>query len=66
MSKYRLTTLFVVISVITLGSAALALNHLAIRTAEKNLVELSTEQSMRDASIIAGLVNQLLDEQGTI
>jgi signal transduction histidine kinase len=66
MSKYRLTTLFVVISVITLGSAALALNHLAIRTAEKNLVELSTEQSMRDASIIAGLVNQLLDEQGTL
>ena len=66
MSKYRLTTLFVVISVITLGSAALALNHLAIRTAEKNLVELSTDQSMRDASIIAGLVNQLLDEQGTL
>jgi signal transduction histidine kinase len=66
MSKYRLTTLFVVISVITLGSAALALNHLSIRTAEKNLVELSTEQSMRDASIIAGLVNQLLDEQGAL
>ena len=66
MSKYRLTTLFVVISVITLGSAALALNHLAIRTAEKNLVELSTDQSMRDASIIAGIVNQLLDEQGTL
>ncbi|MBN4064625.1 HAMP domain-containing histidine kinase [Dehalococcoides mccartyi] len=65
MSKYRLTTLFVVISVITLGSAAFALNHLAIRTAEKNLVELSTEQSMRDASIIAGLVNQLLADHGT-
>ena len=27
---------------------------------------LSTDQSMRDASIIAGLVNQLLDEQGTL
>ena len=65
MNKYRLTTLFVVISVITLGSAAVALNHLAIRTAEKNLVELSTEQSMRDASIIAGLVNQLLEDHGT-
>lgn len=65
MSKYRLTTLFVVISVITLGSAAFALNHLAVRTAEKNLVELSTEQSMRDASIIAGLVNQLLEDHGT-
>lgn len=65
MSKYRLTTLFVVISVITLGSAAFALNQLAVSTAEKNLVELSTEQSMRDASIIAGLVNQLLDDHGT-
>ncbi|MBT3996558.1 MAG: HAMP domain-containing histidine kinase [Chloroflexi bacterium] len=64
MSKYRLTTLFVVISVITLGSAAFALNVLAARTAERNLVELSTEQSMRDASIIAGLVNQLLVDQG--
>ncbi len=64
MSKYRLTTLFVVISVITLGSAALALNTLATRTAERNLVELSTEQSMRDASIIAGLVNQLLVDHG--
>lgn len=65
MSKYRLTTLFVVISVITLGSAAFALNILAARTAERNLVELSTEQSMRDASIIAGLVNQLLEDHGT-
>jgi signal transduction histidine kinase len=55
-----------VISVITLGSAAFALNHLAVRTAEKNLVELSTEQSMRDASIITGIVNQLLDDQGSI
>ena len=64
MSKYRLTTLFVVISVITLGTAAFALNALATRTAERNLVELSTEQSMRDASIIAGLVNQLLVDQG--
>ncbi|NQW19770.1 MAG: HAMP domain-containing histidine kinase [Chloroflexi bacterium] len=62
MSKYRLTTLFIVISVITLGSAAFALNNLAVNTAEKNLVELSTEQSMRDASIIAGLVNQLLED----
>jgi signal transduction histidine kinase len=66
MSKYRLTTLFVIISVITLGTAAFALNHLAIRTAEKNLVEFSTEQSMRDASIIAGLVNQLLEDQGNL
>ncbi len=65
MSKYRLTTLFVVISVLTLSSAAFALNHIAVRTAEKNLVELSTEQSMRDASIIAGLVNQLLEDNGT-
>ncbi|MEE8046751.1 MAG: HAMP domain-containing sensor histidine kinase [Dehalococcoidia bacterium] len=65
MSKYRLTTLFIVISVITLGSAAFALNHLAIRTAQNNLVELSTEQSMRDASIIAGIVNQLLLDEGT-
>ena len=65
MSKYRLTTLFVVISVLTLSSAAFALNHLAVRTAEKNLIELSTEQSMRDASIIAGLVNQLLEDHGT-
>jgi signal transduction histidine kinase len=65
MNKYRLTTLFVVISVITLGSAAFALNQLAVSTAEKNLVDLSTEQSMRDASIIAGLVNQLLDDHGT-
>jgi signal transduction histidine kinase len=65
MSKYRLTTLFVLISVITLGSAAFALNHLAVTTAENNLVELSTEQSMRDASIIAGIVNQLLEDQGT-
>jgi signal transduction histidine kinase len=65
MSKYRLTTLFVLISVVTLGAAALALNHLAVTTAEKNLTELSTDQSMRDASIIAGLVNQLLVDQGT-
>lgn len=65
MSKYRLTTFFVVISVITLGSAAFALNQLAVSTAEKNLVELSTEQSTRDASIIAGLVNQLLEDHGT-
>jgi len=65
MSKYRLTTLFVVISVITLSSAAFALNYLAVRTAEKNLIELSTEQSTRDASIIAGLVNQLLEDHGT-
>ncbi len=64
MGKYRLTTFFVVISVLTLGSAAFALNHLAVRTAEKNLVELSTDQSMRDASIIAGLVNQLLNDHG--
>ena len=65
MSKYRLTTLFVLISVLTLGTAAFALNHLAARTAEVNLVELTTEQSMRDASIIAGIVNQLLIDQGS-
>ena len=64
MSKYRLTTLFVLISVLTLGTAAFALNHLAARTAEANLVELTTDQSMRDASIIAGIVNQLLIDQG--
>jgi len=66
MSKYRLTTLFVIISIITLGTAAFAINHLAIRTAEKNLVEFATDQSMRDASIIAGLVNQLLEDQGNL
>jgi signal transduction histidine kinase len=65
MNKYRLTIMFVLISVLTLGTAAFALNHLAARTAENNLVELATEQSTRDASIIAGIVNQLLVEQGT-
>ena len=63
MSKYRLTTAFVLISVLTLGTAAFALNFLAARTAEANLVELTTERSMRDASIIAGIVNQLLADQ---
>ena len=63
MSKYRLTTAFVLISVLTLGTAAFALNFLAARTAEANLVELTTERSMRDASIIAGVVNQLLADQ---
>ncbi|MDA1279175.1 MAG: HAMP domain-containing sensor histidine kinase [Chloroflexi bacterium] len=48
----------------TLGTAAFALNYLAARTAENNLIELTTEQSMRDASIIAGIVNELLAEQG--
>ncbi len=56
--------MFILISVLTLGTAAFALNYLAARTAETNLVELTTEQSMRDASIIAGIVNQLLDDQG--
>ena len=64
MSKYRLTFVFVLISVLTLGTAAFALNYLAARTAETNLVELTTEQSKRDASIIAGIVNQLLVDQG--
>ena len=45
MNKYRLTIMFVLISVLTLGTAAFALNHLAARTAENNLVELATEQS---------------------
>ena len=64
MSKYRLTTMFVFISVLTLGSAAFALNHLAAKTAETNLVALATEQSTRDAAIIAGIVNQLLVDNG--
>ena len=64
MSKYRLTTMFVLISVLTLGSAAFALNHLAARTAETNLIALATEQSTRDASITAGIVNQLLVDNG--
>lgn len=58
--------MFVVISVLTLGSAAVALNYMAGKTAENNLVSLTTEQSMRDASIIAGIVNQLFSDQGTI
>ncbi len=56
MNKYRLTILFVLISALTLGTAAFALNYLAAKTAENNLIELTTEQSTRDAAIIAGIV----------
>ena len=65
MNKYRLTILFVLISALTLGTAAFALNYLAAKTAEKNLIELTTEQSTRDAAIVAGIVNELLGDQGT-
>ncbi len=65
MTKFRLTTAFVLVSVLTLGMAAFALNNLAARAAENNLVEVTTEQSMRDAAIIAGIVDQLLVDHGT-
>ena len=58
--KYRLTILFLFISTITIGTAAIAVNHLSAKSAEANLVALTKAQSSRDAGLIADLVGQLL------
>ena len=62
MGKYRITLLYLVISALTIGMAAFALNRFAAHSAEENLVNLTRDQSARDAALVAEVINQFLED----
>lgn len=64
MRKFRLTALFILISGVTFAGAAIAINVSSARSEERNIISLTTAQSVKDAKLIAGIVTQLLSDDG--
>jgi signal transduction histidine kinase len=60
LQKYRLTLLFLAISAVTIGLAAVVINVLSARAAEQNLVRFAREQADRDTKLAVGIVRDVL------
>lgn len=59
--KYRLTLVFLVMSVLIFAGVALAINITTSRSEEEQIVSLTTAESVKDARRVAGIVTDLLD-----
>lgn len=64
MRRFKLTALFLIISALTFAGVAAAINFSTERSEESNIISLTTEQSEKDARLIAGIVMKLLAAEG--
>ncbi|MCH8115676.1 MAG: HAMP domain-containing histidine kinase [Chloroflexi bacterium] len=64
MGKFRLTGLFLVVAGLTFLGVAIAINVSSARSEENRIIATMTEQSVRDARVIAGVVTELLGTEG--
>ncbi len=65
MRKYRLTGLFLVIASLIFIGVAIAINVTTTKSEEKQIVQATTTESIKDAKVVAGVVTDLLDAAGT-
>ncbi|MCH7906558.1 MAG: HAMP domain-containing histidine kinase [Chloroflexi bacterium] len=62
MRKFKLTAAFLVISALTLAAAGIVILNVSSSLEERNIAGLMTEQSARDATLLAGAVSRILLE----
>lgn len=62
MRRYKLTAAFLVISAITLAVAAIVILNVSKSQEERNIAGLTTEQSARDARLLAGSVSRTISD----
>jgi signal transduction histidine kinase len=65
LGRFRLTGLFLVIASLTFVGVAYAINISSANSEEKRIISTTTEQSVKDAKVIAGAVAQLLEQPGS-
>jgi len=59
--KYRLTLVFLIVSALIFTAVAFAINITTVASEEKQVVSITTAESIKDARTIAGIVAELLD-----
>ncbi len=62
--RFKLTALFLIISALTFAGVATAINFSSQRSEEANVILMTTEQSEKDARLIADIVMKLLAGEG--
>ena len=61
--RFKLTALFLVISALTFAGVATAINIASEQSEETNILTMTTEQSEKDAKLIAGIVVKTLSNE---
>ena len=62
MGKFKLTAAFLAISAVTLIIAAIVILKVSTSQEERNIASMTTEQSARDARLLAGSIIRTLSE----
>ena len=62
--KFRLTGLFLIVASLTFVGVAISINISSAKSEEKRIIASTTEQSIKDAKVVAGVITGLLEGTG--